>query len=537
MPVRPLVWCAWAVAASLARLGAGEASGLPKGHVVFLADFDSSDALRAWSGRGAFGEGRREGRSLFVHRAEGRAGATVVSAEIPAEALRGHTIRGYAWVRAEDVGEKPRPWNGIKFLLAIETPGGTLWPQAPLPAGTFGWRRTGLTAAIPADASAVRLVLGLEDVDGRAWFDDVKLIVAKPPRRPRPAPPERPIAPVHGVSRLRGAMVSPSIDEEGLRTLGRDWNANAIRWQLVRHGVPGSVNSLQDYDRWLDGELEKLDRALPHCEAYGLYVVVDLHSPPGGKATASGYYGSDHGLFLSPAAQEKFLEVWKKIARRYKDSVPVWAFDLANEPVEDFVEEDCDDWRDLAEKAARAIREIDPERTIVVEAPPWGGPESLADFEPIDLPGIVYSAHMYVPHAFTHQGVHRDSARSYAYPGEIEGKTWDRDALEAALEPVVRFQRTYRVPIYIGEFSAIRWAPEGSAYRYLEDAIAIFESHEWDWTYHAFREWHGWSVEHGEDRSELEPSPVPTEREKLLRAWFAKNEKPLWAKGRAEGRP
>ncbi|HNQ88068.1 MAG TPA: hypothetical protein PKM73_05590 [Verrucomicrobiota bacterium] len=31
-------------------------------------------------------------------------------------------------------------------------------------------------------------------------------------------------------------MISPDIDAAGLRVLGRDWNANLIRWQLIRRG-------------------------------------------------------------------------------------------------------------------------------------------------------------------------------------------------------------------------------------------------------------------------------------------------------------
>ena len=71
--------------------------------------------------------------------------------------------------------------------------------------------------------------------------------------------------------------------------------------------------------------------------------------------------------------------------------------------------------------------------------------------------------------------------------------------MKRALKPVVEFQRKYGVHIYIGEFSAIRWAPDDSACRYLKDLIDIFEAHGWDWSYHAFREWDGWSVEHGPD--------------------------------------
>ncbi|MFC1852481.1 hypothetical protein ACFL27_19970 [candidate division CSSED10-310 bacterium] len=82
------------------------------------------------------------------------------------------------------------------------------------------------------------------------------------------------------------------------------------------------------------------------------------------------------------------------------------------------------------------------------------------------------------------------------------------------------------MPIYVGEFSAIRWAPDNSAYYYLRDVIELFEEYEWNWTYHAFREWHGWSVEHSEDPDDYEPFEGETDREKLLKSWFALNKKP-----------
>ncbi len=98
--------------------------------------------------------------------------------------------------------------------------------------------------------------------------------------------------------------------------------------------------------------------------------------------------------------------------------------------------------------------------------------------------------------------------------------------MERALEPAIDFQRRYNVQIYIGEFSAIRWAPNESACRYLSDLIDLFEAHNWDWSYHAFREWSGWSVEHGSDRNDTKPAVKATDRERLLRRWFAQNQKP-----------
>lgn len=322
-------------------------------------------------------------------------------------------------------------------------------------------------------------------------------------------------------------MVSPNIDAASLKVLGEDWKANLIRFQLIRFGRPGEPSTLGVYDSWLEGELKKLDALLPLCEQHGIFVVVDLHSPPGGKATVGGYVGSDSGLFTDTRVQAKFIEVWSRIATRYKGAKAIWGYDLANEPVEDQSDEACDDWQELAERAAKAVRAIDPERAIIVEPSPWGGPEGLDELVPIDVSNVVYSVHMYLPHAFTHQGVHPPGP-AYDYPGIIEGRQWDKAQLEQALEPVVRFQDRYHVHIYIGEFSAIRWAPNNSAGRYLSDLIDIFEAHGWDWSYHAFREWNGWSVEHGPDRDDSRPTGSATDRQRLLKEWFARNQEARW---------
>lgn len=57
-----------------------------------------------------------------------------------------------------------------KFMLAIETPDRKLWPQAALDTGTFDWKRAVFTTKIPADATAVTLVL--EQVTGKFSFDN-----------------------------------------------------------------------------------------------------------------------------------------------------------------------------------------------------------------------------------------------------------------------------------------------------------------------------------------------------------------------------
>jgi len=512
-----------AAVALLAGAAWGEQAGaLKAGDVVFAADFEGADALAIAAERAGavrLDKGYQSDHALCVEvPADAAQRAAYVQIPLSVEKVRGAKLLLAVRLKAENVSAKPQAWNGIKFMTPIDTPGGRVWPQGETGVGTFDWRAVVWQVYVPEDATRMVLVLGLEQVTGKAWFDDVKIAVRRPRTPIVPRAGQGPAYKGHDLPRLRGAMVSYDIDAESLRVFGQEWNANLLRWQLTGWMPGGGVLDLSRYDEFLEGHLKKLDAALPLCEKYGIRVVVDLHSAPGGRPESQ--------LFNDPACQRKFVEAWERMARRYKGAKAVWAYDLLNEPIEGAFAEGCDDWQDLAERAARAIRAIDPQRPIIVEPAQGGGPEGMRELRPINVPNVVYSFHMYQPHAFTHQGVYDDWTKRPAYPGVIDGLAWDKARLEAALKPAIDFQKAYGAHIYVGEFSAIRWAPEGSACRYIRDLIDLFEAHGWDWSYHAFREWQGWSVEHGADRADTAPAKEPTDREKLLRGWYAKNAKP-----------
>jgi len=411
-------------------------------------------------------------------------------------------------------------------MLHTVAPSGHQWPQQGRTWGTFDWVRTRFKAGVPRDATEAWLVLGLENTTGKVWFDDVRVTVAALPRSPKPVA-AGPAYKGHNLPRLRGAMINTNLTEADLRVFGGEWKANHVRWQLTWGGFPRSPadkGDLPAYDAWLEGTLRHVDRLLPVCEELGILVLIDLHTPPGGRNDAN-----ECRIFHEKRFQDKFLEVWEKIAKRYRGQKAVWGYDLVNEPVEGSVGEGLLDWQDLAERTAKLVRGLDPDHAIVVEPAPWGGPESLEFFAPIAVPGVVYSVHMYRPHEFTHQGVY-GSPTGIEYPGKIGNQAWDKERLRKALQPALDFQRDFGVHIYIGEFSAIRWAPGESACNYLRDVVDVMEEYGWDWAYHAFREWSGWSVEHGSDPKNESRSKTPTSREQLLRSWFAKNVKPVPAK-------
>ncbi|MPN01736.1 Endoglucanase C [bioreactor metagenome] len=148
--------------------------------------------------------------------------------------------------------------------------------------------------------------------------------------------------------------------------------------------------------------------------------------------------------------------------------------------------------------------------------------ETFTYLSPLAMHNIIYKVHMYAPGSFTHQRL-RGKGEIVTYPGMIEGEMWNKERIRQNLQPVLEFQKRHNCKIYVGEFSAIAWAP--GAEKYLNDCIEIFEEYGWDWTYHAFREWVGWSVEHeGPNASEMKPVDM-TPRQKVLRRYFRLNER------------
>jgi endoglucanase len=73
---------------------------------------------------------------------------------------------------------------------------------------------------------------------------------------------------------------------------------------------------------------------------------------------------------------------------------------------------------------------------------------------------------------------------------------------------------------------AIRIAPEGSAARYLSDAAELFEELGYDWAYHAYREWHDWSLEQEGSLQNPGKASQPTDRGQVILRWFQLNYRP-----------
>ncbi|HEY3328624.1 MAG TPA: cellulase family glycosylhydrolase [Capsulimonadaceae bacterium] len=455
------------------------------------------------------------------------AGAQVAaSIALPLAEVRGTHVEITTDIRAGGVTKPAHSYNGIKAMLHVASPTTSdNWDQANANQGDFplsyDWKTFTFRTTVPADASTATLILGLQESAGTVSFRNLKVVVLRKISTYPSAPPPGPLYTGHSPGALRGMMIDPLMKADDIETL-KKWNVNLVRYQLMWGGFPFSKADSAtpaEYDAWLDGLLAHVDELMPVFKKAGILVLLDLHTPPGGREKTKG-----HRIFTDAAWQAQFVSTWERIAKRYRNEKQIWGYDLVNEPILGPSVPGVDDWHDLAQKTAQRIRAIDPNHMIMVEPDPGGSVSSLAHFEPIKLPGVVYSVHMYDPGQFTHQGVLEGLPVGPIYPDEVGGKKWDKEQIRRDFKPVLDYSKAYNVAIYIGEFSAVRWAK--GADQYLKDVTSVMEEYNWDWSYHAFREWQGWSLEVGDDKDITTLSATPTARLQVMQAALAPN-KPL----------
>lgn len=457
----------------------------------------------------------------------GIAPGKMVTLPLDIKRFQGTKLLLSAQVRADNIrsAKENTPifrWHGVKCQFIYNSPsrGMQSWEEGRLQSA-FPWRHVEAICGVTRDAKDGRLRLGIEGALGTVWIKDLTLTVLQTQAaRPTPKVPNQPAS-----TTLRGFMSPAHFKEQDFIDLGK-LNVNLVRWQLV-----GSPKELANYDAWLASKLDELGEALDAAFANGIKLVIDLHSLPGGRLTPD----ATLRMVMEKPYQDRFVNIWEDIARRFKGHPALYAYDLVNEPVQNHVSPPgLEDWLGIQVKAAKAIRTIDATTPIIIEMDRWCQPDQYIWLKgPVDVTNVIYQVHMYWPGDYTNQGVFTDQGIAkdqdvktfgIPYPGAIKDQKIDKEAISQHLQPVRDFQLAYNVPIYVGEVGVVRWAP--GAAQYLDDCISIFEEYGWDWTFHAFREWGGWSAEAADLPYSRESHPAaaePTDRLRVLTKWFSKN--------------
>ena len=141
---------------------------------------------------------------------------------------------------------------------------------------------------------------------------------------------------------------------------------------------------------------ELLDRVVDWCRKEGLYVILDMHAAPGGQTgdNIDDSWGYPF-LFESPESQELTVNLWRKIAVRYRDEPTVIGYDLLNEPIAHYFDAASlnPKLEPLYRKIVSAIREVDRNHVIFLGGAQWD--TNFKVFGPPFDRKLVYTFHKY----------------------------------------------------------------------------------------------------------------------------------------------
>jgi endoglucanase len=208
--------------------------------------------------------------------------------------------------------------------------------------------------------------------------------------------------------------------------------------------VPNSINYELNPDlKGLTG-LEIMDKLLEGARQRGLKVILDRHRPDS-HAQSTLWYTSEF-------SEERWIQDWVTLVRRYAQNDAVIGVDLHNEPHDQATwgsGDSATDWRLAAERAGNAILAVNPHLLIIVQGIEqyqgdwywWGGNLTGVRDYPVrlDVPNqLVYSTHEYGPGVYPQPWFSDPS-----FPDNLTG-IWDRHWGYVSQEGIA--------PVLLGEF-------------------------------------------------------------------------------------
>ncbi|MFZ2283346.1 MAG: cellulase family glycosylhydrolase, partial [Lutibacter sp.] len=167
------------------------------------------------------------------------------------------------------------------------------------------------------------------------------------------------------------------------------------------------------------------DRLIDWCRQENMYVLLDMHAAPGGQTgdNIDDSYGYPY-LFKSKSSQNLMTEIWVKIAEKYKNEPIIIGYDIANEPIAHYFNDELPYLNHqlflLYKRIITEIRAVDKEHTIFLNGSNWSG--NFDVFEEIIDNNVVYEFHKY----------------------------WF-EINQESIQKYLNFRDKHQVPIYIGE--------------------------------------------------------------------------------------
>ena len=252
---------------------------------------------------------------------------------------------------------------------------------------------------------------------------------------------------------------------------------------------------------------ELMTNAINWAEKHHLRTIVDLH------IIRSHYFnavneggGNANTLFTSEKAQQDLINMWYQLSDVLKGySVDSVAYEFMNEPVA----EDHEQWNQLIAKVHKALREREPQRTLVIGSNMW---QSYGTIKYLKVPendkNIILSVHYYNPMILTHYGAWWTPIGKYTgkvnYPGVLVSKEdydaatdsvkavidenkftteeWNIDRIRADFKDAIEAAKKYNLQLFCGEWGVYEPVDRELAYKWTKDMLTVFDEFNIAWT-------------------------------------------------------
>lgn len=246
-----------------------------------------------------------------------------------------------------------------------------------------------------------------------------------------------------------------------------------------------------------------LNNALDWARKYNLRAIVDLHIIRAHYFNAVNEGGANI-LFTSDEAQQGLINLWYQLSDFLKDRSTDWvAYEFMNEPVAPEHEQ----WNALVAKVHKALREREPNRTLVIGSNLWQGHQTMKYLKvPEGDKNIILSFHYYNPQILTHYGAWWVPTCSYQgkvnYPGilispedyeaapdsikplikeytEIE---WNRERIHEQMAEAIGVADSLGLQLFCGEWGVFEPVDRELAYAWTKDMLSVFDEYNIAWT-------------------------------------------------------
>ncbi|MBR2160990.1 MAG: cellulase family glycosylhydrolase [Bacteroidaceae bacterium] len=246
---------------------------------------------------------------------------------------------------------------------------------------------------------------------------------------------------------------------------------------------------------------ELLTNAINLAEKHHLRVVVDLHI-----IRSHRFLDNDNSntLFTSEKSQQDLINLWYQLSDVLKgysnDSV---AYEFMNEPVAPEHEQ----WNVVVEKVHKALRQVEPQRTLVVGSNRWQDFETVKYLRlPEDDKNLIISFHYYHPMVITHRYARWTPVGQFKgkinYPGVLITQedydaapeaikeelkpflttVWNKDKIRADFKDAIAAAQKYGLQLFCGEWGVYEPVERDLAYKWYKDMIDVFDEFDIAWT-------------------------------------------------------